>query len=305
MVTTMSRSFRTTRMHDKSMFLPSLIMVIFVLLVSFAIAIGWQKLAGAPGTVETGSPRGAAENQPGAGGEIQANLISGPKNPEPVSSSEPEPPPPPKGGLVPLSATAVGAEYFSDAVFVGDSITTGISLYGVMSNTNVMAGTGVGISTAYTAEVVKQADGTRITIIDALRQQQYKKVYVMLGGNELRDESKETFLKHYGKLIDDLLLLQPEAAIYIQSVLPVTQYNKYSMNNTQIDDCNAALLELCKQKGVYYLNVAECMKDAQGMLPNEASPADGMHFGPEYYNKWFDYLKIHTADEPLAAPKGV
>ena len=48
------------------------------------------------------------------------------------------------------------------------------------------------------------------------------------------------------------------------------------------------------EKEVYYLNVAECMKDENGMLPDEASPADGMHFGPDYYSKWFEYLKRHT-----------
>jgi len=53
-----------------------------------------------------------------------------------------------------------------------------------------------------------------------------------------------------------------------------------------------------KEKQVYYLNVAECMKDENGMLPDAASPADGMHFGPEYYNKWFDYLKQHTVSVP-------
>ena len=39
------------------------------------------------------------------------------------------------------------------------------------------------------------------------------------------------------------------------------------------------------------------MKDENGMLPDEASPADGMHFGPDYYTKWFEYLKTHTVEQ--------
>ena len=47
------------------------------------------------------------------------------------------------------------------------------------------------------------------------------------------------------------------------------------------DAFNEALLTLCKEKEVYFVNVAECMKDENGMLPDEASPADGMHLGPD------------------------
>ena len=53
-------------------------------------------------------------------------------------------------------------------------------------------------------------------------------------------------------------------------------------------------ITLCKEKGVYYLNVAEAFKDELGNLPTEASPKDGMHFGSTYYMKWFDYLKCHA-----------
>lgn len=77
-------------------------------------------------------------------------------------------------------------------------------------------------------------------------------------------------------------------------MLPVTRNNNYGLDNAKIDQFNQALMGLCAEKEVYYLNVAECMKDENGMLPDEASPADGMHFGPDYYSKWFEYLKRHT-----------
>lgn len=79
----------------------------------------------------------------------------------------------------------VRSDYFDDAVFVGDSITSGISLYQIMDNADVLADTGVNFDTIYTKESVRQEDGTRIPIMDALAQKQYAKVYVMLGGNEV------------------------------------------------------------------------------------------------------------------------
>ena len=61
--------------------------------------------------------------------------------------------------------------------------------------------------------------------------------------------------------------LQPDALIYVQSILPVTRNNNYNMDNNRIDEFNQALLTLCGEKQVYYLNVAECMKDECDSTP--------------------------------------
>ena len=41
------------------------------------------------------------------------------------------------------------------------------------------------------------------------------------------------------------------------------------------------------------MDVASCLADDTGALPEEVSP-DGMHLPPEYYKKWFSYLQTHT-----------
>jgi lysophospholipase L1-like esterase len=66
-------------------------------------------------------------------------------------------------------------------------------------------------------------------------------------------------------------------------------------DNAKIDRYNGILKELAAEKGVLYLNVAEEFKDADGCLPNSASPKDGIHFGSSWYRKWFDYLRTHGA----------
>ena len=53
---------------------------------------------------------------------------------------------------------------------------------------------------------------------------------------------------------------------------------------------------MAQEKEYYYLNVAEAFADENGCLPEEASPTDGMHFGPKYYEVWFEYLKNHVAN---------
>lgn len=285
----MNKPMKVSR-RKKSNLIPVLIMLACALLLSLLIAGVWQISAGAKGEESSSGLsrlRTVSSEEESSDAEPESSVS------EPDLEPEPEPESPVFEGAVPASDW-VSSDYFNDAVFVGDSISTGIELYGVMDGTTVLAGTGANLSSVYTEPYVKQEDGSRIAIMDGLKQAQFRKVYILLGGNEVRDVEKSRFIERYASFLDDVRELQPDALIYVQSILPVTKNNNYNMDNNRIDEFNQALLALCEEKQVYYLNVAECMKDENGMLPDAASPADGMHFGPEYYNKWFDYLKQHT-----------
>ena len=184
--------------------------------------------------------------------------------------------------------------YFDDVVFIGDSLTEGIKLYDIMSNATVLSHTGLGLDNIYTKEVVEQSDGTKISVIDALRlEENVGKIYILMGPNSI-GYNKETFVSKYGLIIDTIKQAHPEAIIYIQSMLPVTPTNNYKLDNNVIDEYNLALIELAEEKEVYYLDVNSALKGPDGALPTEASPADGMHLNAKYYQKWFDYLKTHT-----------
>lgn len=194
---------------------------------------------------------------------------------------------------VPASARVLNS-YFDDAVFIGDSLTEGIKLYDIMSNATVLSHTGLGLDNIYTKEVVEQEDGTKISVMDALKlQQNAAKIYILIGPNSIGYD-KEIFISKYGAIIDSVKLAQPNAVIYVQSMLPVTTNNKYKLKNDVIDEYNLALIDMAEEKQVYYLDINSSLKGPDGALPTEASPADGMHFNAKYYQKWFDYLKTHT-----------
>lgn len=189
----------------------------------------------------------------------------------------------------------VGTDYFDDALFVGDSITEGIKIYDVMSNTTVLSYTGINLNNIFTREVIKSGD-SKLTIIDAARNENPAKIYVMMGANSMGFD-KETFVKEYGKLVDALVEMHPQAIVYVQSILPVTETyakNRPEFSNERIDDYNLGLRQMARDKGLPYLDVADAFKNENGALPDDASPKDGMHFGASWYLKWFDYLREHT-----------
>ncbi len=195
----------------------------------------------------------------------------------------------------------VDSTYFDDAVFIGDSITDGIKAYGLMSNTTVLANKGLNPSTMLTAAKIKTESGY-VTVLDALKMVQPapKKIYIMQGGNGIAWFEKDAFISLYGELIDNVRKICPDSVIYVQSILPVTPSYSDADNgitNEKINEYNNAIAELAQKKNVYFLNVASALKDENGALPEEASPTDGMHFGPTYYTKWFDYLKTHTVQQ--------
>ena len=213
---------------------------------------------------------------------------------------------------VPESAEQ-GAEFFADAVFLGDSLTDGLMLYSVVRPANVLAVKGVSVFTIGSKPVLPDPKGGEdITILDALEQDKsYGKIYLLLGVNELGEPSDSRFINAYGELIDRLEENYPDADIYIQSMMPVNESKARSaglakaITNENIARRNGLLQALCAEKGVFFLDLYSLMLDENGMLPREETN-DGVHLYIPGYQKWYAYLCTHAAVPPPlpGAPTG-
>ena len=183
-------------------------------------------------------------------------------------------------------------EYFHDAVFIGDSLTGGMSIYSGLTARYIYA---TGMSTLK-IENTPLASG--LTILDTLAQEEnVGKIYIMLGMNEL-NEDLDSFIQRYGTLIDKVISIKPNATVYVQSILPVSlakeQEGRFS--NTRINEINARLEKLAEEKNVFYLKVGDSLRDENGYLPGDIT-YDGIHLVPESYGTWLDYLKNHAVPD--------
>lgn len=199
-----------------------------------------------------------------------------------------------------LAATdAVSNSYFDDAIFLGDSITTGIPLYlnTVLPNAAVVAERGLTPDNALTKQVFANSAGANVTMLEKAKDYgERSKVYIMFGGNALW-MSDEQFVSGYRSFVQAVQKQYPNAVIYLQSITPVTSTvgsHYKDVSNTQIDHFNVLIMDLATEMGVSYLDIAAAMVNSSGELPTEASPYDGMHFTADYYYIWLDYLKTHT-----------
>ncbi len=196
---------------------------------------------------------------------------------------------------VPAADVAVTEEYFADAVFIGDSRTEGLKMFGGPQNATYYTGNGLKVDTVFTRTVVRTASGEKVTVMEALRQKSFKKIYIMLGINELGWAYSELFIKKYAEVIEEIKKNAPAAQIYLQSILPVTAERSQRddiFNNANIRRYNDLIQQMAAEKRLYYLDVAQCMADAEGNLFSDAS-TDGIHLKKNYCERWFDYLKWH------------
>jgi len=199
-----------------------------------------------------------------------------------------------KSKPVPLQP-AVKDEFFSNAMFVGDSITTGIDLYGIVKGAPVVAYTGINTNTILTRQVFRSGS-SKITFLQQMKKYNPRHIYIMLGINGIAFQSKDNFINGYSQFVDAVKKQHPNANIYLQSILPVTANKQKSDSrfaNSKINTYNKAIQKLATEKGVYYLNVAESFKNSSGNMPGAAS-ADGIHFGTAYYRRWIEYVRRHV-----------
>ena len=117
----------------------------------------------------------------------------------------------------------------------------------------------------------------------------------MLGINELGWVYPEVYVKKYEELVRTIRESQPQAVIYLQSILPVSAKKSAqgTFRNERIDEYNQMVESIAQRLSVYYLPVREAMTDADGALPADAA-TDGIHLKKSYCVKWLDYLKTHT-----------
>ena len=223
------------------------------------------------------------------------------------SSTEPENPDNPEAWRdtfyhVP-AGPPVSDYYFNDALFIGDSRVVGMLLYSGLTDSTFYAEKGISVQNLLSKEIVPQTGGGKMSISRALEQEQYGKIYIKVGLNELGWPYIQGFAKEYGKVVSTIRELQPTAIIYIQSILPVSEAKQRErgtiFTNERIAKFNEEIQKMCWQYDLHYLNVTEGLRDEKGCLP-EAASWDGVHLNKEYCAVWLTYLKTH-----VVWPKGL
>lgn len=240
-----------------------------------------------------------------------AETTAAPAETTPVAETTPPPaqttaaPPVPvdtNANPVPETADA-GPDYFTDAVFVGDSLSVGLRNYagqlkdfGTIDGNRVLAIQGINIETINT-KIIKTSYG-ELTILDTIQKIQPKKVYIMLGSNGIAWIENSKMIEYYSAYIDKIRGVVANPILYVLSIPPVTkkwETEKRPILNTDINAYNGELLKLANDKGAHFVDLNSAIRGADGLLPAEYDAGDGMHFQKPAYETMLTYLRKHTA----------
>ncbi|MBS5165547.1 MAG: hypothetical protein KHY77_07315 [Butyricicoccus pullicaecorum] len=178
---------------------------------------------------------------------------------------------------------------FSDVALLGNSYIDGFHIYNSLPGADCLYRVGLSVKTAFEKPML----GEQIPVIDKLLEKQYAYIFLTFGENELGWQYPEIFIEDYRKLIETVKDRQPNAKLYIQSILPVSaevsEKNEDNTNNERIREYNELLRALAQEMQIFYLDVAAAMQDAEGNLPTDAA-TDGIHPGQAYNKKWADLI---------------
>lgn len=182
----------------------------------------------------------------------------------------------------------VDESYFDDALFIGDSRTVGLHDYTDLSEHGTFL-----CETALTIhKVLKHDFKGHGTVEEILAANDYGKIYLMVGINELGTGTTEDFLKKYTEVVDTLHELEPDAKIFIQANMRVTDklHAKDAIfNNNNINARNNAIATLADNVNIFYIDVNEVICNEQGNLSEEYT-YDQIHLLGVYNDLWKQFL---------------
>ena len=187
-------------------------------------------------------------------------------------------------------------KFDSTVAFIGDSRTQGFIMYNGLKNVQDYSYIGLMVDTAMTKKFVKTSNGNKTTLLQDMANKNIKKVYIMLGVNELGWSYPQVFKAKYKELISEIRKVKPNCQIYVQSIIPMTKSKSDSdkiYNNKNVAKFNQLIQEVAEEEDVTYLDVKSVLVNKDGYLPEEAS-TDGVHVDKEYCQKWLKYLKNNS-----------
>ncbi len=194
----------------------------------------------------------------------------------------------------------VDTSYFDDALFIGDSITQGFQVYASgIQNAHYAAYIGAGPKQLISGTVTN-INGEVVTAIDEILAANAKKVYILLGTNNLSSLNDEALLKYYDDFLD---FLQPQlgedVVYYIQSIPPVTAEKSAgdtNYSNDRIKSLNESLAKMTYERGWHYIDLYGALSGEDGALRGElVAGSEGIHLNSSGYEVWKEYLITHTA----------
>ena len=184
----------------------------------------------------------------------------------------------PSGSGLKLSGSAEAVEftkkdYYSDSVFMGDSVISGIESYGYLDNVVGNVNATSGKLESYVSEAMKSNPS---------------KVFIMVGHNDANYGTikEESLASNITDIVEEIHKKKSSTKVYVLSITPITTaYEKRTSTNVKqsyIDKANSLIEENASSGKYTYVDVASAYKDTNGYMKTDCT-GNGINLKNSYY----------------------
>ena len=193
-----------------------------------------------------------------------------------------------------------GDSYVDETLFLGDSNTARMyRMFDYCSYDNAIGSVGMTAKSLVTFACVQVSTSSGyITMPQAVAKLQPRRVILTFGTNDLNPGYKAAdFVKNYQTGIEAIVTAYPSVDIIVNAIPPIgQQHSNQSLTQTQVDEYNKALVEMCKEKDWKFLNSAEVLKDSVTGYAKSGyvETSDGIHLTRTAMDALFNYIRTHS-----------
>ena len=217
---------------------------------------------------------------------LPAEILKSPKRLPPPVSQEP-------------------ATCFNDAAIIGDSITFVLFQNELRSNglgdILFLAKGGISLNSLVLGYKKLSSQGKDRPVEDLLQETGVRKVFIMLGQNDLNYMDLEPTVENLRTLVKRIRKKNPEIQIYLESCTPqYLEKNGDSDQNALIDAFNLEMKDYADLMDLHYVEVEKYIENHCNNMA-EIYHNDNRHMNPRGCEIWIQALKAHMDMEALQA----
>lgn len=178
-----------------------------------------------------------------------------------------------------------------DIIFLGNSITNGGEWAEIFNNKRIK---NRGISGDICMGVYDR--------LDAILKGKPAKIFLLIGINDLsRGTSSDTIIHRIGMIFSKIRQESPKTKLYLQSILPVTDYYKMFGGHTahwqKIKRMNDELKVLANRCNATYVDLYSHFVEEETGKMNTDFTNDGLHLIGKGYMKWIEIVKPYVKEK--------
>lgn len=190
-------------------------------------------------------------------------------------------------------------DFFDDAAFIGDSITMGLRnynyKYNLLGKATFLCQGSYSVNHAVNDSMYITYRGEDRKPQNALADCGAKKVFILLGMNDIGLHGVEKTIENWGKFIANLREKCPDIEIYIQSGTPIYTAGQIGgLNNARMDEYNEKLKAFAEENSCHFIDIATALKDENGGLAAEYASDAYVHLTFPACNLWIQLLKNYV-----------